>query len=310
MLQFYDLSTNFTNLSLQIGNAQNVYSTFIEAPDPPLFSCPYQEDLISSIQFLRDDRTQRKGNIENLIDHMRLSPRKVTKRKNKDDIRLEPVPHTSDVSENQLTDLHSVGDNETNRTNSEAITVQRHVKKKLIPIHNTPQSTNEQNMPETFRHLFEVDRKSLKLPVEQTNGDQKAESKANFQNESPENLLANTEQIYNIYKQENSNALKDNKPAFNIPYQRVSDILDESTFVIPESMYCDNSNWKSDTPVKQQIINPTDAMKSAITCSESDETVAMLFKPKTISLMQVCDNLLKKITVTVLVPYHVSKIGI
>lgn len=103
-------------------------------------------------------------------------------------------------------------------------------------------------------------------------------------------------------------------PLFNIPCQRAADILDETaTFVIPKDAYCNlpaNMNLKS--ILNSAKLNPENLpfqiVPNSVTCTDSKDTVAILFKPKKISMMQVYGNLLKKITITVLVPYYVSKL--
>ncbi|KAJ0170274.1 hypothetical protein K1T71_014202 [Dendrolimus kikuchii] len=105
-----------------------------------------------------------------------------------------------------------------------------------------------------------------------------------------------------------------NTQKFIIPCQRTSDILDDS-YLIPKKAYCNSKNINSNTILKPVVkateynslrVNTT---PKAVSCKEADGTVAMLFKPTEVSLMQVYGNLLKKLTVTVLVPYYVSKLG-
>ncbi|XP_075988460.1 uncharacterized protein LOC142984606 [Anticarsia gemmatalis] len=102
---------------------------------------------------------------------------------------------------------------------------------------------------------------------------------------------------------------------FNIPCQKASDILKETTtFVVPKEAYCNlPANINLDSILKNPKVNsdnlPFKLVPNSVTCVDSDDNVAILFKPKKISLMQVYGNLLKKITITVLVPYFVSKIN-
>lgn len=102
---------------------------------------------------------------------------------------------------------------------------------------------------------------------------------------------------------------------FNIPCQRASDILEETAnFPLPRDIFCNNPAVNLNSLAKNTKLNldnlPFDnVVPNSISCVDSDDSIAILFKPKTVSLMQVYGNLLKKITITVLVPYYVSKLA-
>ncbi|XP_013191435.1 uncharacterized protein LOC106135627 [Amyelois transitella] len=93
---------------------------------------------------------------------------------------------------------------------------------------------------------------------------------------------------------------KPNAVPFSIPCHRASDVLD-------------------DVNVKHANLDPMPKDRSSISQEpnqverpeklETDESVAVIFKPKNISLLNVYGDMLKKITLTVLVPYHISKLG-
>uniref|UniRef100_A0A2A4JBH8 Uncharacterized protein n=1 Tax=Heliothis virescens TaxID=7102 RepID=A0A2A4JBH8_HELVI len=102
---------------------------------------------------------------------------------------------------------------------------------------------------------------------------------------------------------------------FNIPCQRASDILEETAnYPLPKEFFYDNqaANLRSlakNTKLNLDNLPFENVVPNSVTCVDSDDSIAVLFKPKTISLMQVYGNLLKKLTVTVLVPYYVSKLA-
>lgn len=122
----------------------------------------------------------------------------------------------------------------------------------------------------------------------------------------------------NSLKQSNSRQAEmnhvSNFPAFTIPCQRASDILAETaTFPLPKDVLCDNPSANLKAIAKNTKLNLDNLpfkniVPDSITCVDSEDSLAVLFKPKAISLMQVYGNLLKKITITVLVPYYVSKL--
>lgn len=103
-------------------------------------------------------------------------------------------------------------------------------------------------------------------------------------------------------------------PTFTIPCQRASDILAETaSFPLPKEALCDNPTTNLKAIAKNTKLNLDNLpfkniVPDSITCVDSEDSLAVLFKPKAISLMQVYGNLLKKITITVLVPYYVSKL--
>ncbi|CAB3241665.1 unnamed protein product [Arctia plantaginis] len=103
---------------------------------------------------------------------------------------------------------------------------------------------------------------------------------------------------------------------FTIPCQRASDILKEtSSFVVPKAAYCNlpkntNLNSRSKNPKSNSDNLPFTLVPNYFSCVEEDDSFAVLFRPKKISMMQVYGNLLKKIATTVLVPYHVSKLSL
>ncbi|XP_022834901.1 uncharacterized protein LOC111362461 [Spodoptera litura] len=105
-----------------------------------------------------------------------------------------------------------------------------------------------------------------------------------------------------------------NFPAFTIPCQKASDILAETaTFPLPNDVLCNNPSGNLKAMAKNTKLNLDNLpfeniVPNSITCVDSEDSLAVLFKPKAISLMQVYGNLLKKITITVLVPYYVSKL--
>ncbi|KAF9420639.1 hypothetical protein HW555_003186 [Spodoptera exigua] len=105
-----------------------------------------------------------------------------------------------------------------------------------------------------------------------------------------------------------------NFPAFTIPCQKASDILAETaTFPLPKDVLCDDPSVNLKAMAKKTKLNLDNLpfkniVPDSISCVDSDDSLAVLFKPKSISLMQVYGNLLKKITITVLVPYYVSKL--
>ncbi|XP_035455731.2 uncharacterized protein LOC118279978 [Spodoptera frugiperda] len=122
----------------------------------------------------------------------------------------------------------------------------------------------------------------------------------------------------NSLKQSNSRQAEmnpiSNFPAFTIPCQRASDILAETaTFPLPKDVLCDNPTTNLKAIAKNTKLNLDNLpfkniVPDSITCVDAEDSLAVLFKPKAISLMQVYGNLLKKITITVLVPYYVSKL--
>nr|BAS21456.1 uncharacterized protein [Bombyx mori] len=100
-----------------------------------------------------------------------------------------------------------------------------------------------------------------------------------------------------------------------IPCQSVSDILDDAYVLRKQSQSNQQalgnrieSYKQSNTLTQETNGDAVPVPKLKISCTESDDAISIVFKPKTISLMQVYGNLLKKITVTALVPYHVSKL--
>lgn len=97
-----------------------------------------------------------------------------------------------------------------------------------------------------------------------------------------------------------------NHALFNIPCHRAADVLDMSVLVPKEAPL---RNTNVDPIARTAKPNFPSQITAPIDCADEDGTVAMLFKPKNISLEQVYGNLLKKITITVLVPYHISKLG-
>ncbi|KAH9644345.1 hypothetical protein HF086_003130 [Spodoptera exigua] len=105
-----------------------------------------------------------------------------------------------------------------------------------------------------------------------------------------------------------------NFPAFTIPCQKASDILAETaTFPLPKDVLCDDPSVNLKAMAKKTKLNLDNLpfqniVPDSVSCVDSDDSLAVLFKPKSISLMQVYGNLLKKITITVLVPYYVSKL--
>uniref|UniRef100_A0A2H1W2T4 SFRICE_020046 n=1 Tax=Spodoptera frugiperda TaxID=7108 RepID=A0A2H1W2T4_SPOFR len=124
----------------------------------------------------------------------------------------------------------------------------------------------------------------------------------------------------NTLKQSNSRQAEmnpvSNFPAFTIPCQRASDILAETaTFPLPKDVLCDNPSANLKAIAKNTKLNLDNLpfkniVPDSITCVDSEDSLAVLFKPKAISLMQVYGNLLKKITITVLVPYYICDDGV
>lgn len=98
---------------------------------------------------------------------------------------------------------------------------------------------------------------------------------------------------------------------FSIPCQRAADVLDMN--IAPKEAVCKNVQVNSKLyPIANEIIPSIPNQLPApvtISCADEDDTIAMLFKPKNISLQQIHGNLMKKVTITVLVPYHMSKLG-
>lgn len=111
---------------------------------------------------------------------------------------------------------------------------------------------------------------------------------------------------------------------FTIPCQRAADVLEMS--IKPREVSenklekIGQSKLELSTPNPSSIpINHAPIISSIsanqvpttvfVHNDESEEHVSILFKPKAISLIQLYGNLLKKITITVLVPYHMSQMG-
>ncbi|XP_026742141.1 uncharacterized protein LOC113504173 [Trichoplusia ni] len=103
---------------------------------------------------------------------------------------------------------------------------------------------------------------------------------------------------------------------FDIPCQRASDILGETANIpLPKEMFCDKPNVNLKSLAKNTKLNLDNLpfkniVPNSVSVVDSDDSVAILFKPKNVSFMQMYGNLLKKITITVLVPYYVSKLAI
>lgn len=101
---------------------------------------------------------------------------------------------------------------------------------------------------------------------------------------------------------------------FSIPCQRAADVLDMSV-ALPREVTMKKHEETMQPNVKPNPLVPTSLVANqtpttvSIHCADSDESLAIMFKPKAISLTQLYGNLLKKITITVLVPYHLSKVG-
>lgn len=128
-------------------------------------------------------------------------------------------------------------------------------------------------------------------------------------------LYENPKQLGNSISGQTGMNPKSSLSMFNIPCQRASDILEETAnFPLPRDMFCDNpavnlNSLAKNTKLNLENLPFNNVVPNSITCVDSDDSIAILFKPKTISLMQVYGNLLKKITITVLVPYYVTKLG-
>lgn len=102
-----------------------------------------------------------------------------------------------------------------------------------------------------------------------------------------------------------------NAQKFTIPCQKAADVLDMSNVALPSEIPKEHvqPNVQPISPIQRSILSNQSPNTVSIHCADLDESVAMLFKPKAISLIQLYGNLLKKITITVLVPYHMSKMG-
>ncbi|KAF9805608.1 hypothetical protein SFRURICE_020993, partial [Spodoptera frugiperda] len=104
----------------------------------------------------------------------------------------------------------------------------------------------------------------------------------------------------NTLKQSNSRQAEmnpvSNFPAFTIPCQRASDILAETaTFPLPKDVLCDNPSANLKAIAKNTKLNLDNLpfkniVPDSITCVDSEDSLAVLFKPKAISLMQICDD--------------------
>ncbi|PZC72316.1 hypothetical protein B5X24_HaOG211327 [Helicoverpa armigera] len=127
-------------------------------------------------------------------------------------------------------------------------------------------------------------------------------------------LYENSQQLGNSASSRTGMNPIPSKSMFNIPCQRASDILEETAnYPMPKEFFYDNqaANLRSlakNTKLNLDNLPFENVVPNSVTCVDSDDSIAILFKPKTISLMQVYGNLLKKLTVTVLVPYYVSKL--
>lgn len=104
-----------------------------------------------------------------------------------------------------------------------------------------------------------------------------------------------------------------NNPKFTIPCQKAADVLDMSKVSLPievtKNSYYEQPKLEPNT-LPQSSISANQAPTTVFVHSaDLDEPVSIMFKPKAISLFQLYGNLLKKITITVLVPYHMSKMG-
>ncbi|XP_053621219.1 uncharacterized protein LOC128681390 [Plodia interpunctella] len=108
-------------------------------------------------------------------------------------------------------------------------------------------------------------------------------------------------------KQYNNFYYQSNAAPFNIPCHRASDILDE----VPTKTEVGNpaqSNFETSEKHESTVSHEANQVERPEKL-ETDESVAIIFKPKNISLLNVYGDMLKKITLTVLVPYHMSKLG-
>ncbi|CAG9784768.1 unnamed protein product [Diatraea saccharalis] len=93
---------------------------------------------------------------------------------------------------------------------------------------------------------------------------------------------------------------------FNIPCHKAADILDD---LVPYNPAV-HQNSQSKLIPKFESTKPKLGRKFIETEKGTieDESLAIIFKPKNISLLKLYGDVLKKITLTVLVPYHISKL--
>ncbi|XP_059062437.1 putative uncharacterized protein DDB_G0282133 [Achroia grisella] len=111
---------------------------------------------------------------------------------------------------------------------------------------------------------------------------------------------------------ENTNANPNSNPkvaTFNIPCHTASDVLND---VPVNSVPCASLTEANVDSVIKEISDNIQAQhldEKVANLKNPDNSVAILFKTKDISLLKLYGDLLKKITITVLVPYHISKLG-
>lgn len=179
-------------------------------------------------------------------------------------------------------------------------------------------SNNDNKIKEPIK-MVPIFKKSSEdsIPLMEDNISTKPQSQCLTQSNQLDNMppipmakLASIDSNSEYIGQSHMNAVPDGRQ-FIIPCHRTSDILDDR-YLIPKTTYGDTNSKTNLKPAVKTIkynFKQTNPISNSASCKE-DVTVAMLLKPAALSLMQVYGNLLKKLTVTVLVPYYVSKLGL
>ncbi|KAG6447211.1 hypothetical protein O3G_MSEX004879 [Manduca sexta] len=309
----------------------------------PTYNYPYQEDFTSTVKFLNEETPNKKSKVGNLIKLLKKVLTKyidVLKDEKTDsdgnitiedtqEVKKEFIKRENTITEKKEEIVLKENDNET---------IQEVRTENIIEIIYDIDNNTIETQKELAHKLNNVPEERIKTSVisvtdffedDPINYMRNFRPKPDFYQsqqdsyvlERPEPKIMETfdsqvEKVVKIGKRErNRNVPMKNKrnhlkkAPFSIPCVKASDILDESLHVTKDPYFKNKPRIDMNSivqDIQSTIENPVSNYISI--CSEPDHTVAMLFKPKTISLMQAYGNLLKKITVTVLVPFHVSKL--
>ncbi|XP_031770326.2 uncharacterized protein LOC116413751 [Galleria mellonella] len=126
------------------------------------------------------------------------------------------------------------------------------------------------------------------------------------------NSLTQNQQISIAKLNENAGGKQDFIPktsTFYIPCQKASDVLNDAPASSISCASLTEANVESVIKDLSANFQKQHLDEKVASLKTPNNSVAILFKTKEISLLKLYGDLLKKITITVLVPYHISKLG-
>lgn len=275
-------------------------------------------NVVKIIKFLLSDEIENKNEQDNcetvkMLEEMKEEIKEDIKKP--EEFQIPEMPDIDSIVEERLKAIKEVIDDRTYMLD------EPEVKNKTVTVKNEPVPAKNKTA-DFSRILSKISKALAKLKDQnQSSETQTPTMMPIFRSQGCKNdfsppLFDNLGQLGNTVSSQTGINPMSSPSMFKIPCQRASDILEETVnFPLPREAYCDNPTVNLNSLAKNAKLNLdnlpfSNIVPNSITCVDSDDTISILFKPKTISLMQVYGKLLKKITITVLVPYYVSKLAI